>query len=52
MAVKPKKGKGVHKKVIPPLMLDTLGRPVFPMVLGDVTLHSIGEASYLLFAYV
>ncbi|KAK3759335.1 hypothetical protein RRG08_033400 [Elysia crispata] len=43
MTVKPKKGKGVHKKVIPPLMLDTLGRPVFPMVLGDVTLHSIGE---------
>jgi len=38
-----KKGKGATKKVIPPLMLDSLGRPVFPMVLGDVTLHSIGE---------
>ncbi|RUS73638.1 hypothetical protein EGW08_018593 [Elysia chlorotica] len=43
MSVKPKKGKGVQKKVIPPLMLDSIGRPVFPMVLGDVTLHSIGE---------
>lgn len=40
---KSKKGKGVSKRVIPPLMLDSLGRPVFPMVLGDVTLHSIGE---------
>ncbi|GFR63643.1 transforming growth factor beta regulator 1-like [Elysia marginata] len=43
MSTKSKKGKGVHKRVIPPLMLDSLGRPVFPMVLGDVTLHSIGE---------
>ncbi|GFN77613.1 transforming growth factor beta regulator 1-like [Plakobranchus ocellatus] len=41
--VKPKKGKGVSKRMIPPLMLDSLGRPVFPMVLGDITLHSIGE---------
>lgn len=41
--VRPKKGKGAIKKVIPPLMLDSLGRPIFPMVLGDITLHSIGE---------
>ncbi|BFZ20574.1 hypothetical protein BsWGS_23613 [Bradybaena similaris] len=40
---RPKKGKGANKKVIPPLMLDSLGRPIFPMALGDITLHSIGE---------
>ncbi|XP_005101655.1 transforming growth factor beta regulator 1 isoform X2 [Aplysia californica] len=43
LQVRPKKSKGVNRKVIPPLMLDSLGRPVFPMALGDVTLHSIGE---------
>uniref|UniRef100_A0A2C9M454 Transforming growth factor beta regulator 1 n=1 Tax=Biomphalaria glabrata TaxID=6526 RepID=A0A2C9M454_BIOGL len=43
LSVRPKKGKGAVKKVIPPLMLDSLGRPIFPMVLGDITLHSIGE---------
>ncbi|XP_059153615.1 transforming growth factor beta regulator 1-like [Physella acuta] len=42
-SVRPKKGKGAAKKMIPPLMLDSLGRPIFPMVLGDITLHSIGE---------
>ncbi|KAH9488889.1 transforming growth factor beta regulator 1 [Bulinus truncatus] len=42
-SVRPKKGKGAVKKIIPPLMLDSLGRPIFPMVLGDITLHSIGE---------
>jgi len=43
LTVRPKKGKKADRKVIPPLMLDSLGRPVFPMVLGDVTLHSVGE---------
>ena len=44
MQSKPKKSKAGNKKqLIPPLMLDSLGRPVFPMNLGDITLHSIGE---------
>ncbi|XP_060068228.1 transforming growth factor beta regulator 1-like isoform X2 [Ylistrum balloti] len=42
--VKPKKSKSqIIKKVIPPLQLDSTGRPVFPLVLGELTIHSIGE---------
>lgn len=42
---KPKKGSKSQptKKVIPPLQLDSLGRPVFPLNIGDLTIHSIGE---------
>ncbi|KAL8587199.1 hypothetical protein ACOMHN_013285 [Nucella lapillus] len=41
---KPKKSKSQsNRKTIPPMQLDSLGRPVFPMMLGDLTLHSIGE---------
>ncbi|KAK7497148.1 hypothetical protein BaRGS_00011678 [Batillaria attramentaria] len=44
LQAKPKKSKSQsNRKTIPPMLLDTLGRPVFPMVLGDLTLHSIGE---------
>ncbi|XP_069139452.1 transforming growth factor beta regulator 1-like [Argopecten irradians] len=42
--VKPKKSKSqITKKVIPPLQLDSTGRPVFPLALGELTIHSIGE---------
>ncbi|OWF51415.1 Transforming growth factor beta regulator 1 [Mizuhopecten yessoensis] len=42
--VKPKKSKSqIIKKVIPPLQLDSTGRPVFPLILGELTIHSIGE---------
>lgn len=42
---KPKKGgkNQPTKKIIPPLQLDSLGRPVFPLCIGDLTIHSIGE---------
>nr|XP_022337414.1 transforming growth factor beta regulator 1-like isoform X1 [Crassostrea virginica] len=41
---KPKKSKSqVIKKVVPPLQLDPMGRPIFPLVIGDLTLHSLGE---------
>jgi len=44
MHVKPKKSKSqITKKLIPPLQLDATGRPVFPLVLGELTIHSIGE---------
>ncbi|XP_025102061.1 transforming growth factor beta regulator 1-like isoform X2 [Pomacea canaliculata] len=44
LQAKPKKSKSQsNRKTIPPMLLDSLGRPVFPMVLGDLTLHSIGE---------
>ena len=44
---KPKKGSKSQptKKVIPPLLLDSLGRPVFPLNIGDLTIHSIGEVN-------
>ena len=41
---KPKKSKSqVIKRVVPPLQLDPMGRPIFPLVIGDLTLHSLGE---------
>ncbi|KAK7091985.1 transforming growth factor beta regulator 1-like [Littorina saxatilis] len=41
---KPKKSKSQsNRRTIPPMQLDSLGRPVFPMMLGHLTLHSIGE---------
>ncbi|XP_064617970.1 transforming growth factor beta regulator 1-like [Liolophura sinensis] len=45
LKAKPKKSKsqGGGKKVVPPIPLDTLGRPVFPLCLGNLTVHSLGE---------
>ncbi|XP_062598210.1 transforming growth factor beta regulator 1-like [Saccostrea cucullata] len=44
MQTKPKKSKSqVTKRVVPPLQLDSMGRPIFPLVMGDLTLHSLGE---------
>ncbi|XP_048747050.2 transforming growth factor beta regulator 1-like isoform X2 [Ostrea edulis] len=44
MQVKPKKSKSqVTKRVVPQLQLDSMGRPIFPLVMGDLTLHSLGE---------
>ncbi|KAK3095480.1 hypothetical protein FSP39_015162 [Pinctada imbricata] len=45
MQPKSKKSKAsqVQRKFIPPLQLDSSGRPIFPLVIGDLTVHSIGE---------
>lgn len=41
---KSKKSKSaVTRRVVPPLQLDSMGRPIFPLVIGDLTLHSLGE---------
>ncbi|GAB1599004.1 transforming growth factor beta regulator 1-like [Argonauta hians] len=42
---KPKKTKTQisSKKIVPPIPLDPLGRPVFPLSIGDLTIHSLGE---------
>lgn len=44
---KPKKSKtqASSKKTVPPIPLDNLGRPVFPLSIGDLTIHSLGEVS-------
>ena len=31
------------KKIVQPIPLDITGRPVFPIVLGGLTVHSLGE---------
>lgn len=31
------------KKIVHPIPLDITGRPVFPIVLGGLTVHSLGE---------
>lgn len=33
----------VRKKVVQPIPLDSTGRPVFPIELGNLTIHSLGE---------
>lgn len=33
----------VHKKLVQPIPLDSTGRPVFPIELGSLTVHSLGE---------
>ncbi|KAG1688817.1 Transforming growth factor beta regulator 1 [Nymphon striatum] len=42
---KPKRKKSTAniKKIVQPIPLDNMGRPVFPIVLGGLTVHSIGE---------
>lgn len=37
-----------RKKLVQQIQLDTTGRPIFPIVLGDITVHSLGEVSSLL----
>ena len=43
--MKPKKtGKGgVGKRLVLPIPLDNTGRPIFPIELGPLTIHSLGE---------
>lgn len=45
MKPKPKKNRSAHagKVTVPAIPLDLTGRPIFPLGLGDLTLHSIGE---------
>ena len=47
MKPKPKKNRSAHggKVLVPAIPLDLTGRPIFPLRLGDLTLHSIGEVS-------
>lgn len=33
------------RKVVQPIPLDSSGRPVFPIVLGGLTVYSLGEVS-------
>ncbi|KAL4229703.1 transforming growth factor beta regulator 1 [Mactra antiquata] len=41
---KPKKSKlSGGKHIVPPIPLDNIGRPIFPLTIGDLTVHSIGE---------
>ncbi|XP_075224020.1 transforming growth factor beta regulator 1 isoform X2 [Lycorma delicatula] len=45
---KPPNVKAVNvkrKKIVQQIPLDTTGRPIFPIVLGDITVHSLGEVS-------
>lgn len=36
----------VRKKVVQPIPLDSTGRPVFPIELGNLTVHSLGEVIF------
>lgn len=33
----------LRKKLVQPIPLDSTGRPVFPIELGSLTIHSLGE---------
>ena len=48
MKPKPKKNRSAHggKVMVPAIPLDLTGRPIFPLTLGDLTIHSIGEVCY------
>lgn len=39
---------GSIKKIVHPMPLDSMGRPVFPILLGELTIHSIGEVNTVL----
>lgn len=54
MKPKPKKNRSAHsgKVIVPAIPLDLTGRPIFPLTLGDLTLHSIGEVSVIRVAAV
>lgn len=36
------------RKVVQPIPLDSSGRPIFPIVLGGLTVYSLGEVSVAL----
>ncbi|KAK3610418.1 hypothetical protein CHS0354_016597 [Potamilus streckersoni] len=35
--------QGSSKYVVPPIPLDPVGRPIFPLTIGDLSIHSVGE---------
>ncbi|GJQ74991.1 hypothetical protein Trydic_g9613 [Trypoxylus dichotomus] len=42
--IKPRKNSvKIRKKLVQPIPLDSTGRPVFPIELGNLTIHSLGE---------
>ncbi|XP_046891745.1 transforming growth factor beta regulator 1 isoform X3 [Hypomesus transpacificus] len=43
MGKKRKLGDGGSRKLVQPISLDSSGRPVFPIVLGGLTVYSLGE---------
>lgn len=43
---KPKRRKvPTDKRLVTPIPLDIAGRPIFPIVLGSLTIHSLGVVS-------
>lgn len=36
----------LRKKLVQPIPLDATGRPVFPIELGNLTIHSLGEVIF------
>ncbi|XP_047470254.1 transforming growth factor beta regulator 1-like [Penaeus chinensis] len=38
-----KSGSNKPKRLCPPITLDSAGRPIFPITLGPLTIHSLGE---------
>ena len=42
---KSSKAGGLGKRLVQPIPLDNCGRPIFPIVLGGLTVHSLGEVS-------
>lgn len=38
-----KSGSNKPKRLCPPITLDSAGRPIFPIILGPLTIHSLGE---------
>lgn len=46
-AVKTRKSNTkLRKKLVQPIPLDSIGRPVFPIELGNLTIHSLGEVIF------
>lgn len=46
MSKKRKVAEGGTRKLVQPIPLDSSGRPVFPIVLGGLTVYSLGEVSH------
>ena len=45
---KVKKSKeGSSRRLVQPIPLDNTGRPVFPITLGSLTVHSLGEVRFI-----
>ncbi|CAM9758805.1 unnamed protein product [Lampetra fluviatilis] len=38
-----KGGEGPTRRLVQPIPLDQMGRPIFPIALGDLTIYSLGE---------